>query len=166
MRFCTLGISLDEIINNEDLSTQMLTPIDLMQKGTIEYPIVADNKHIVGSIAVSIGDDEMSLSYHLYSERSEILKSSIRFFKDINDITPDTVKKRSRSTLFDQPFSKSEKFGDASTVLLCLMCDGIYDVKSNDNLPLVENMQLLNDTTDYKEYMENMHTLLLRIREI
>ncbi|NLC32248.1 MAG: hypothetical protein GX781_03010 [Clostridiales bacterium] len=165
VNFCTLGIPLHEIIYSEEPSAQMLTPIDLGQKGTIYYPIVADNKYVVGLIGVTINDDEMILSYQFFDQRSEIIKPSIRFYADIKSVSQEAVMKRSTSIKFDQPFSKSKKFGDAAIVLLVMKCDAVYDANSKDNLKIDEDMYLLDGEIHYTQYMQNLSKLLDKMRE-
>ena len=157
VKFCSLGIPLSDLIEG-GAAKYLLTPVDLKAEGRTDYPMIANHEHVVGTLSILIAGDDMTLSYKLNDERSEILSQSIRFFEDIADLNAETVAKRSASIKFDVPFSISKKFSSTGYVLLSINCDGIYDVNSSNN-PAFEI-----ESKVYEHQVSQMKKILPEIR--
>lgn len=132
--FYSLGLPLRELVPGSTQKGYLLTPLDLTVDGKSVYPLIADGAHVVGEVIVDVKGDQLLVSYRLFDARSEVLKPSIRFFRNLDQITEKAVETRSRTYAFDKPVSISRSLKGSALVWMSIRCQGIYDINSLLNI--------------------------------
>lgn len=153
--FSSYGIKLSDILGVPVEQEYYLTPVQLDKEGVYEYPLIADRKFIIGTVRFSVKNGQLTIGCRLNDEKSEILKTSMRFYTDIGSITPKSVGKKSRKYAFDKPINIDKVFGGADDVVMVMNCDGIYDSASELNLPFDE-WKLSRACSDLLEQMQTV----------
>lgn len=160
--FCSLGLRLRDVQPEKTDKWYMLTPLDLTQEGEYSYPLIADDKYIVGEIKVRLQDDSLTLSCRLFSSRSEILKPSIRFFGNLDEVSEKALETRKGSISFDNPMSIKHYFKDASYVLMSIRCEGIYDESDEQNVKYDDDLMSWDGLRTNAQQVQDMMKLITK----
>ena len=160
--FCSLGLRLRDVQPEKTDKWYMLTPLDLTKEGEYIYPLIADDKYIVGEIKVRLQNDSLTLSCNLFSSRSEILKPSIRFFTDLDKVSEEAIETRNGNLSFDKPMSIKHDFKAASYVLMSIRCEGIYDENDEQNIKYSDDLLAWDGLRTNAQQVQDMMKLLTK----
>lgn len=124
--FSPAGIPLKDLLPGSTGQWYMLVPVDTKAPGTYRYPLVADNRHTVGEMTVTVSESGFTVSCAYPDDRTVVLKPMLRVFSSLADITPARIRRRVKGYALDKPIS-FDRFADAGTLYLYLRVEGVYD---------------------------------------
>lgn len=158
--FCSFGFRLRDVHPQHAKNWYMLTPISLTSEGTTQLPLIADNKHVVGTIVVEVRGGKVTVNHTLFDDRTEILRPSIRFFSGLERLSDAELESTTRSTGFGRAISIKRSFRDTAVVFMSVRCEGVYDAHSHKNPPFSDE-GWMEDGTPYEQLLKDLRSLAM-----
>ncbi len=132
--FNPAGIPLKELLPGSTNQWYRLIPVDIRKPGVYTYPLVADGRHTVGDMTVTVNAAGLTVSCAYPDDRTVVFRPMLRVFSSLEEITPARIRRRVKGYALDKPISFS-RFANADTLYLYLRIEGVYDDQRALNVP-------------------------------
>ncbi len=146
--FCVYGPQFRDIWPGVSDEWYRFARIDLTQEGQATFPLIADNKYQVGEVTATVMNGMVKIDYRLFGKRTEVFKERMQLLIPGLTITPETLSSNLQGRKISRNISISRSLKNATSALLFLRFDGIFDPDDPDLLPLSEH----EETTGTIEY--------------
>ena len=130
----------------------MFTPLDLSVDGVLNYPLVAENAHIVGTLRVTVGGGHVKVE-SLPAEGVKPGRQFFTFFGNLDQVQTVTVSLlEAMAQPFNQEINIQNAFGDDRKVILYLNSTVDFDPQKASISPFVPDQ--------HRIFMQNLVPLL------
>ena len=136
--FCVDGVRLQALW--PEVSTDWLTaaPIPLRREAAYLLPLIAKGSYQVGEVLIEVKDGFLHVSYHLSSDKKEIIKERMQVFIHGVSLTEAKMYSNRQGRKMNQDISIREALKDAEMALVFLRMDGVFYQDEPGNLPITE----------------------------
>lgn len=149
--FSPLGIPLNELLPDRTESWFMLVPFDVSHPSEMNYPLVADNKYIIGDLSLKITENEIIPSADYYTDKTEDVNVILHFYSSLDELTPRRIKYRYKGLELEEHISLN-KYKNKKVLFMYLRIEGVFDEREKQNK--------LFDITDYEDEILEMYKLI------
>ena len=154
--FCVEGVILTNLWPDVRKGWLSAVLVSLDQEGEQIYPLLAKGRDVVGEVLIKILNEEMTVTYKTFGQKTEVLKERMQIFLPGDTLTMDQLGSRRQGWKLNKPISIQRHLKDADVALVFLRMDGIYDPDDVRKEALAEHAK---DAGVYQEMMDQISLL-------
>ena len=127
----SFGLYFEEVRPKLTDEWYMFTPLDLSLDGVQVYPLVADNRHIIGEVRLSVSQGLLTVEYEL-ADDVKVGREFFTLFPYLDAVQTVNVKLLNGQALpFEEPIDLTQRFGEDRKLILYLNNTADYDSRED-----------------------------------